>query len=335
MEDSSSLLRLEDSRGHTSLALVGVYDGHDGEAASTYLQQHLSNSVAAQLGLAERSGFALPHVATASSSSSSSSSAAEYGFNDDAAQRALVGGFAACEKALVSSQCAAGATAAVVMLQTGGRNLNVAWCGDCRVVLCRSGTAVALTKNHTPKNLGEKARVLREGGAVRRGRLAGTLAVTRAFGDLEQQPPTAAFGSPTPTAHYTSAAQQRSPSKSPGLTAQPELVSEPLRSEDEFLLLATEGLWDVLSSEEAVRIARADLVAYEDAQMAAEKLVEVALSRRTEDNVTVAVVQLFGSRRGPQAVAQHHHGFRAADRSHSFVHLNTPSNFVRVVGGFQ
>ena len=324
MEDASSLLRLEDSRGHTSLALVGVYDGHGGEQASAYLQQHLGNSVAQQLGLGERAGsFALPHSATASASSSSAPAiaSAEFGFNDESAQRALAGGFDACERALVDSQCAAGATAAVVMLQTGGHNLNVAWCGDCRVVLCRSGTAVSLTTDHTPKHLGEKARVLREGGKIHEDRLAGTLAVTRAFGDLEpqqplqqQQPPaqspaaihslpggvaapsdvamftSAMFTSPPPGAaaqHTSCAAQQQgSPNKSPGLTAQPEVVSEPLRSEDEFLILATDGLWDVVSSDEAVRIARADLVAYEDAQMAAEKLVDVALSRRTEDNVT-------------------------------------------------
>ena len=56
--------------------------------------------------------------------------------------------------------------------------------------------------------------------------------------------------------------------------------SEPLHESDEFMILASDGLWDLLSEEEAVRLVRAELRAYsDDAQMAAEKLVDVARSR--------------------------------------------------------
>ena len=303
---------------------------------------------------------------------------AEYGFDDAAARQALLGGFSACEHALVRTRCASGSTAAVLLLQNGGRCLNVAWCGDCRVVLCRGGELIELTTDHTPASPGERQRVLREGGTVEGERLGGNLSVTRAFGDVEPSDATAGcaadptfssmaaatggagcgfadaaiLASPSPAAAFDAFGTGGGPAacgscapsacglapgslrdKLPGLTAVPEMRSEPLQADDEFVILATDGLWDVLSSKRVVSICRAELRAYEDAQMAAERLIDAALrTRHCEDNITAMVVPLFAPR--PE------NGARAAsngwsNRSSSFVHLNTPSSFVRVVGGFE
>ena len=65
-----------------------------------------------------------------------------------------------------------------------------------------------------------------------------------------------------------------------------------LEPEDEFVLLGSDGLWSVVSSDAAVALARAELQAYGDANMASEKLVEVALRRNADDNVTAMVVLL-------------------------------------------
>ena len=80
--------------------------------------------------------------------------------------------------------------------------------------------------------------------------------------------------------------------KTAGVTAQPELLSEALQADDEFLILASDGLWDVLSMDEAVRLARSELRTYGDEQMAAEKLIDAALTRRCDDNVCALVVYL-------------------------------------------
>lgn len=272
----------------------------------------------------------------------------EYGFDDEAARRALVRGFAACEQELVSNQCRAGATAAVLLLQNGGHCLNVAWVGDCRAVLCRAGTTVRLTRDHTPKSSSERARVLREGGTLSGGRLNGCLSVTRAFGNVESeeqptgdmmmmQPPPlpgrdVAAAAREPAAAASSKPGSGQPRKCAGLTAAPEVMSEPLSSDDEFVILASDGLWDVVSSERAVSLVRAELRAYQDAQMAAERLVEEALKNRCDDNVTVTVVPLFPPR--TEQRSKQNAGF-GLPRQSSFVHLNTPSSFVRVVGGFQ
>ena len=161
-----------------------------------------------------------------------------------------------------------GATA-LVALVTPQQVLHLAWAGDCRAVLCRAGgTAHTLTTDHTAACERERQRVEREGGTVAHGRLGGFLEVTRALGDLDEH----GF-------------------KPAGLSAAPQLKSQPLRSpDDEFLILATDGLWDALSADDAVRIARDELRAYEDAALASEKLVEAALRRKADDNVTAMVL---------------------------------------------
>jgi len=194
-------------------------------------------------------------------------------------------------------------------LQTGGRCLNVAWVGDCKAVLCRAREAVPLTRDHVPSEPIEAARVLAEGGQVEGGRLSGWLSVSRALGN------------------YKSGC-----SKPAGLSAEPELRSEELRVDDEFVILASDGLWGVLSDEDAVRIARAELRAYDDAEMAAEKLVETALARKTEDNVTVLVLRLFApTEKAERPLVRCPNG---ASPSRTHVRLATTTSFVQVVGGF-
>jgi serine/threonine protein phosphatase PrpC len=59
---------------------------------------------------------------------------------------------------------------------------------------------------------------------------------------------------------------------------------------DEFVILACDGLWEKLSSQEAVNFVRRKLSDHHDAQRAADELVDKALSRASSDNVTAIVV---------------------------------------------
>ncbi|KAG8459039.1 hypothetical protein KFE25_006584 [Diacronema lutheri] len=161
------------------------------------------------------------------------------------------------------------AVAAVVMAD----DLFVAWAGDCRAVLCRSARAHWSSDDHSPSSPAERARVEAVGGRIESGRLDGWLAVCRALGDFEPS----------------------SGVKVRGLSALPDCAHHRLTEHDEFLILACDGLWAVVSSETAVALARAQLLAYDgDVQMAAERLVEEALKRHVDDNVTVQVVT-FGN----------------------------------------
>ena len=81
---------------------------------------------------------------------------------------------------------------------------------------------------------------------------------------------------------------------------EPEVHTRELSADDEFFILACDGLWDVMSSQRAVEITRArlrqhDRVSAEALQSAAQSLVDQAMEMHATDNVTALVVGLQSS----------------------------------------
>jgi protein phosphatase len=56
--------------------------------------------------------------------------------------------------------------------------------GDTRAVICENGLSRRVSNDHKTKDEGEIKRIREAGGVIMRGRVSGTLAVTRALGDL-------------------------------------------------------------------------------------------------------------------------------------------------------
>jgi protein phosphatase 2C family protein 2/3 len=135
-------------------------------------------------------------------------------------------------------------------------------------VLSRDGQAYELTVDHRPSREEERERVEREGGTVEFDMLGGVLAVTRALGDYEH------------TVH----------GKLKGLSADPDTISMILTEDDEFIVLASDGIWEVIDNNQTIRIVREQLKASGDCTQAAEHLINSALARGAEDNLTVAII---------------------------------------------
>lgn len=150
-----------------------------------------------------------------------------------------------------------------------GNHLLVANAGDSRAVLCRKGVAVPMSEDHRPSCLPEQMRVKRLGGYIEDGYLNGELAVTRALGDWYMKSPS---GCPAP------------------LTAEPDVQQTLLTEDDEFLILGCDGIWDVMSNQEAVRLVRSTLRQHDDPQECAKALVDQALRLNTSDNLTAVVI---------------------------------------------
>jgi protein phosphatase 1B len=110
--------------------------------------------------------------------------------------------------------------------------------------------AVEMSFDHKPYNAGEQARIEGAGGTVSMRRVNGDLAVSRALGDFTYK------HSP----HLPAEKQQVSP--------EPEIKAEPRSLEkDQFLVLACDGIWDVMTNDE---VAEFVLAKVEDGEEAAE-----------------------------------------------------------------
>jgi internalin A len=165
--------------------------------------------------------------------------------------------------ALTSSSSKKHKVKGLVLPQNAGRSLFVLGnCGDQRAVLCRKGQAFALTKDHKPENPSEMARIARSGGFVAESRrVNGLLALSRAIGDIGVQP---------------------------HVTFEPDIIVVELTEHDEFVIMACDGVWDVLSSEQAVYLALAE----SSPSRAANRIREYAFSLGSTDNISVIVYQL-------------------------------------------
>mmetsp|Transcript_38650 Transcript_38650/g.84054 ORF Transcript_38650/g.84054 Transcript_38650/m.84054 type:complete len:346 (-) Transcript_38650:360-1397(-) len=167
---------------------------------------------------------------------------------------------------------AAGTTSLLTLLL--GRRLYCANAGDCRAVLCRRGTAVDLSVDHKPNSESESKRIKAAGGFVDcEGYVNGALGVARVLGDFHLE------------------MKNDSPDEQPGcLTAEPDVTVRILDGEDEFMVIGSDGLFDVFSSQNAVELARSSLRTYNDPAKCSQDLVAEALRRNTADNVTALVV---------------------------------------------
>lgn len=164
-----------------------------------------------------------------------------------------------------------GSTGVIAVYDGRRKVLTVAGVGDSLCVLCRAGRAVEMNKMHRlTDNQGERDRVKAAGGTIINNRVNAVLAVSRSFGDTQFK----AQNLSTPSL----------------VTAVPEIHSELITPKTEFALLATDGLWDVMSPQVAISYTRAKLLADHNLQSATRDLVHEALARGSIDNVTVLLM---------------------------------------------
>ena len=153
----------------------------------------------------------------------------------------------------------AGTTAAEAAIN--GKRLCVAYLGDSRIVLNRGGQAMQLSEDHKPENPDEKAYIESHGGTIKDGRLGGMLAVSRALGD-------AFFGE--------------------AVRHVPDVKEIDLTPEDTQLIIACDGVWDVMSNQDAVNLIATEI----DPLKAAKMIRDRAFELESTDNISVVVVFL-------------------------------------------
>lgn len=292
--------------GDPQAAIFGVYDGHGGREVAHFCRRHVAEHFSGTKafkrgdigeGLIEtflamdglilqpegrRELLQYAHEGRAKSS------------NAEVAMHANVRAALASNRALCTededdveaddSLPQAGTTAVVGVVS--GNVLTVANVGDSRAVLCRKGEAVEMSLDHKPTLESERQRIQNAGGFVAEGRVNGSLALSRAIGDFEFKTST------------------QLDAKDQVISAYPDIKTEQLREGDEFLIIACDGIWDVLSSQECVDLVRDGLQRGDSLTAICNGLCDTCIASDTKgtglgcDNMTVLVVvfkELAGS----------------------------------------
>ena len=175
---------------------------------------------------------------------------------------ALREAYLATDRLIVGRGTESGAAAATFYLQ--GERFLAGNAGDSRIVIGEGSRAIELTVDHKPDLPEERARIEALGGrviALDVPRVQGTLAMSRALGDAPLKP---------------------------FVTPEPRIAEGSLGRSDDLVVIACDGVWDVLTSEEAMAKARCAPTPKEAARL----LRETVLARGSTDNITVIVLDL-------------------------------------------
>nr|WNA21413.1 protein phosphatase 2C [Hemerocallis fulva] len=182
---------------------------------------------------------------------------------------AIMNGYLKTDSEFLKEGVGSGACCVTAFVKKG--DLIVSNAGDCRAVLSVSGAAEALTSDHHPSREDERERIENLGGYVDfcRGlwRLQGCLAVSRGIGDSHLKE---------------------------WVIPHPETRTLKIKPEFEFLILASDGLWDKVSNQEAVDLARPFCINSHNPSplSACKKLADLSFNRGSNDDISVMIIQL-------------------------------------------
>ncbi|KAK7732895.1 Protein phosphatase 2C 2 [Botryosphaeria dothidea] len=207
-------------------------------------------------------------------------------FKEGNIEQALKDGFLATDRAILSDpkyeEEVSGCTASVGVIS--GDKIFVANSGDSRSVLGIKGRAKPLSFDHKPQNEGEKARITAAGGFVDFGRVNGNLALSRAIGDFE----------------FKKSADL--PPEQQIVTAFPDVTVHEITDDDEFLVIACDGIWDCQSSQAVIEFVRRGIAAKQELQDICENMMDNCLASNSDtggvgcDNMTIVIVGLLKGR---------------------------------------
>ncbi|XP_010471312.1 PREDICTED: protein phosphatase 2C 16-like [Camelina sativa] len=274
---------------HLTAHFFGVYDGHGGHKVADYCRDRLHFALAEEIehikdelckrNTGEGRQVQWEKVFTSCFLTVDGEIGGKIG-------RAVVGSSDKILEAVASETV--GSTAVVALVCSS--HIVVSNCGDSRAVLFRGKEAMPLSVDHKPDREDEYARIENAGGKViqwQGARVFGVLAMSRSLGDRYLKP-------------Y--------------VIPEPEVTFMPRSREDECLILASDGLWDVMDNQEACEMARRRILMWHKkngappiaergkgtdpaCQAAADYLSMLAIQKGSKDNISIIVIDLKAQRK--------------------------------------
>lgn len=267
MEDRHKVAYFEENNGNKNAfrAFFAVFDGHGGPEAADFAAHHMADIM-------------YKHVKAAG----------------DDVETGLIKGFKQTERDVLINSLQTGAsdgcTACTVSII--GNTLWVANAGDSRCVLARDGKAVALSTDHRPDVTSERHRIEANGGQIEQRGVTrpslccfsskelkvgshrlwpGGFSVSRALGNINYKLPC-----------------RGRVSSSKILVADPEIIEHRIAPDDQFVIVASDGFWDAVDNEEAVKMVLKHQKSL-DVKQIAEKMVAKSYRNGSNDNITVLI----------------------------------------------
>ncbi|CAO2174773.1 unnamed protein product [Urochloa humidicola] len=171
-----------------------------------------------------------------------------------------------------------GSTGCVVLLRD--REIIIANAGDCRCIVFSQNNIHLESTDHIPENEMESARVYRAGGYINDGYVNDRLNITRSFGDFDLK------------------GNDNLLAEDQIITDKPQLITAKLPEEAEFIILACDGIWDVMTSEEVMKFVHEHINSEDKLSGVCEKLMDSCLAPKVTDdeigcdNMSVILIQL-------------------------------------------
>ena len=246
--------RVEMEDAHTSItglpehgkwSFFGVFDGHAGSKCAGYTSEHL-----------------LRHLMKNIPKDQDSSGL-------DSVKDGIWTAFLALDEEIRSTpnwsngQDLSGTTAVTCLVTED--HIIFANCGDSRGLLCRRGEVVFSTVDHKPYLQTERERIEKAGGNVVLQRVNGSLAVSRALGDIAYKRP------------------QDKPATEQIVSPEPDVSAMRREEGDEFILLACDGIWDVMDNEAVTAFVRRKLRTCNDLRLIASNLIDCCFHKVCTD----------------------------------------------------
>ena len=143
------------------------------------------------------------------------------------------------------------------------RTLICANIGDSNGYLITKSNISRITKPHKCEDTSEVQRIKGTGGIVFQGRIFGKLILTRTLGDKEM--------------------------KKYGVIPVPDFYTKKIEKDDLFVIIASDGIWDVINEEELYKMGNEKELSSE---IFSKKIMDLAKERDTRDNSSCIVIKL-------------------------------------------
>ncbi|CAH0477727.1 unnamed protein product [Peronospora belbahrii] len=250
-------------------SLFAIFDGHCGHLTAQLASQRITEEVANALKSISSDG----KLEVESSRQS-----------NDALSDAMRKAFVSLDKSIRDTYgketfygVRSGSTAVVALITPKG--IVVANAGDSRCFLFRDGETVKMSRDHKPWKPKEYERIINAGGTVWDNRVDGDLSVSRGLGDFRYK-----------TRTDLPAAEQQ-------VSCSPDVIATMIDNTEEFLVLACDGVCDVMSNYEVCDFIRKRMAEGKaDLKQIAEEVLDQCVN--SHDNASIVIVKFPGAKIG-------------------------------------